>query len=62
MPMPVEHKEPSHLTRMMHESSLLTPVSSISGSVQSDSSGSAVISEEINSEQDQAIFTGMNSM
>lgn len=58
VPMPVEYKEPSHLTRMMLASSLLTPVSSISGSVQSESSGSAAISEEINSKEDQAIFTG----
>ncbi|XP_020599636.1 calmodulin-binding transcription activator 5-like [Phalaenopsis equestris] len=58
VPAPVEYKEPSVLARKMHGSSPLTPVNSICGSVQSDSSGSAAISEEINSGEDPAIFTG----
>ncbi|XP_028548187.1 calmodulin-binding transcription activator CBT-like isoform X1 [Dendrobium catenatum] len=58
VPALVEYKEPFYLAGMMSDSSPLTPVNSISGSMQSDSSGSAAMSEEINSREDQAIFTG----
>ncbi|XP_038973805.1 calmodulin-binding transcription activator CBT isoform X2 [Phoenix dactylifera] len=54
---PVECTEALSLTNRMHHGSPSTPINS-SGSAHSELSGSAVMSEEINSREDHAINTG----